>query len=138
MSLAGDLLDRHLNLYRGVDPAVAEAIYDPNVTFEFVYAPQHHTQRIEGRDKVAAWLGRIGEFFAPGEVGVDTVYELTEPDRYVVEYHATATSKETGKPYAQNYIAIVTLREGKIAHVKEYYNPVRVLVATGEMEEPGS
>ena len=71
-------------------------------------------------------------------MGEANILETADSNVIVAEYTGASNSKETGKPYRQNYIAVVSLRDGKIAHIREYYNPIRVLVTTGEIEEPGS
>jgi ketosteroid isomerase-like protein len=40
----------------------------------------------------------------------------------------------TGAPYNQLYISVVTLRDGRIAHYRDYWNPLVVLTALGGTE----
>ena len=112
-------------------------IYERDVVFEFPYAPRHHTQQLEGRDAVLRFLNRIGDFFSGYTIKNPIFIETPNPDVIVTEYACKATNNETQVFYEQKYIAIVTVNDGKIAHVREYYNPILTLVAFGEIEEPG-
>lgn len=112
-------------------------IYDDQVVFDFPYAPKHHTQSLAGREAVIGFLSRIGEFFSGYTIKNAVFIETPNPDVIVTEYSCEATNVETQSYYEQKYIAIVTLAEGKILHVKEYYNPILVLVAFGEIPEIG-
>jgi hypothetical protein len=49
----------------------------------------------------------------------------------IVEFSCTGEGVETGAPYDQVYISVVTLREGRIAHYRDYWNPLVVLTALG-------
>lgn len=113
------------------------SIYADDIVIVLPYAPKHHTGKLEGRAAVLRFHANIGVYFSDIQIGEPTIYETTDPNIIIAEYPGGSTSKETGLPYRQNYVAIVTVRDGKIAHIKEYYNPITVLVTTGEMTEPG-
>jgi len=135
---AAELFRRHLSLFGRTDAAESAEIYAAEASMDFPYAPQHHTQRLEGRDAILRFLTRVGEFFDNIQIGEPTIHITNDPNVVVAEYPGSAVSKETKLPYTQNYVSVVTVRNGQIVHIREYYNPVRVLVATGEIEEPGA
>ncbi len=114
----------------GADPA---AVYHEGVTVEFPYAPEGHTRRLEGRDAVLRYFGNIPNFAADFRVGPPTTV-LPLPDGLVAIYPGGSTFKESGKPYAQEYVAFLTVEEGKIAKIVEYYDGQRVLRALGELD----
>jgi ketosteroid isomerase-like protein len=118
------------------NPSHAE-IYTDDVVAEFPYAPRHHTGKLSGSEAVLNFLMKIGLYFQDIRVGEPTVHLTANPDVVILEYPGTSVSKETGLPYSQDYVSVLTLRAGRISHIREYYNPVKVLVATGEMQEPG-
>lgn len=135
---AADLVRKHVSLVGSAEAAQFADLYTEDASMDFPYAPQHHTGRLGDRAAILRFLGRVGEFFSDIEMGEPKIFETSDPNVVIAEYTGASNSKETGKPYRQNYIAVVTVRDGKIAHIREYYNPVRVLVTTGEIEEPGS
>jgi ketosteroid isomerase-like protein len=132
---AAELFRKHLNLMGNPDEG---SIYADDVVVDLVYAPKHHTGRLEGKSAVLRFLGNIGVYFENVQIGEPTIYETVDPNVIVAEYPGSSTSKETGLPYRQNYVSFVTVRDGKIVQIREYYDPIQVLVATGEMSEPGS
>ena len=133
----GELFAKHFSFFGKDASAEADAVYHDDVVVDFPYAPQHHTQRLEGKAAVVRFCSRVGDFFEGIGGSVDRVFETGDPNVAIVETTGWSTSKETGLPYRQNYIAVVTARDGKISHINEYYNPIKVLVAGGEIEEPG-
>lgn len=114
-----------------------DSVYADDIVVDLPYAPQHHTGKLDGKAHVLRFLTNIGVYFEGVEVGEPTIYETADPNVIIAEYPGSSTCKDTGLPYRQNYVAFVTVKEGKIAHIREYYNPIKVLVSTGEIEEPG-
>ncbi len=131
---ASELVRHHLSLIGSPDDG---GIYADNVVVDLPYAPQHHTGKLDGKAHVLRFLTNIGVYFEGVQIGEPTIYETSDPNVVIAEYTGSSTSKETGLPYNQNYVAFVTVKDGKIQHIREYYNPIKVLVATGEITEPG-
>lgn len=132
---ASDLFRHHLSLMGNPDSG---DIYAEDVVVDLPYAPQHHTGKLDGKAHILRFLTNIGVYFSDIVIGEPTIYETTDPNVIIAEYTGSSTSKEAGLPYRQSYVSIVTVKDGKIQHIREYYNPIKVLVATGEMEEPGA
>lgn len=130
-----DLIQSHV---ANVGNPIHPEIYAEDVVMEFPYAPKHHTGRREGKAGILTFLTNIGVYFKAVQMGEPQILLTTDPNVAVVEVHGQSVSAETGKPYSQNYISIVTARDGQIVHIREYYDPIQVLVATGEIEEPAS
>ena len=127
-----DLLHRHLGSFgKPVEGQDLDA-YADDVVIEFPYAPEGHTRKLEGKAAVSRFFANIPNFSDGFAVGEPRVIEAG--DVVVAEYPGSSTFKESGLPYSQEYIAIFTIADGKIAHVKEYYDGLRVLRALGEIE----
>ncbi len=62
---------------------------------------------------------------------ITDVHECTDPDKLVIEYTSEGTVRPTGKRYANRYIALYWFRDGKIARVREFYNPAVSAAALG-------
>ena len=129
-----DLFRRHLSLMGNPDEG---SIYSDDVVVELPYAPKHHTGKLVGKAALLKFLSNIGVYFENVQIGEPRIYETADANVVVAEYPGSSTSKETGLPYRQNYVSIVTAKDGLIVHIREYYDPIQVLVATGEMQEPG-
>ena len=55
-------------------------------------------------------------------------------DTVVIEFTCEGRGVKTGVAYDQAYISVVTLRDGRIARYKDYWNPLVVLAALGGSE----
>ena len=57
------------------------------------------------------------------------VYPFTDPDAAAAEIRAEALLKPTGRTYRQEYAFLLRAKDGKIAHLREYFDPVRAAQA---------
>lgn len=112
--------------------AEVAATYADGATLTLMYSPEGHTHVLEGGAAIARFQTRIGEFFDVVTRAEPVIRETA--DGLVAEYEGHMISKESGKPYDQEYIAVVIAEGEKIKTIREYYDPIRVLRATGEME----
>ena len=130
---ARELLSRHLS-FIGVGATAEETalVYSPNVVSEFPYAPPDHTRRLEGPDALIGFLGRIGTFAEDIVIHPPTIYDTATG--LIAEYKGESVFKESGRKYEQDYVAVVTVEDGLITHISEYYDPLRVLRAMGEID----
>ena len=74
---------------------------------------------LRGKDELVAQLfAPLGEVLADGiKVHIDTL--TAEGDRVVIEARGEAQTKD-GRPYNNNYCIVVTVRDAKVAQVREY------------------
>lgn len=109
----------------------ASEVYHEDVTIEFPYAPEGHTRALEGREALLAFFSRIPGFARGFRVGEPVVREIE--GGFVAEYTGDSVFIESGLPYSQQYVLFMTVRDGKIAAMREYYDGQRVLRALGEL-----
>ena len=127
-----ELLAKHLTIAQATpSPEEATAMYADDVAMDFPFAPEGHTRRLEGRDAILAYFGRIKTFADGFSLGEPSVVET--PDGLIARYPGSSTFKATGLPYAQEYILFMTVQDGRILHLTEYYDGQRVLKALGEL-----
>ncbi|MBU8538861.1 nuclear transport factor 2 family protein [Falsiroseomonas tokyonensis] len=107
-------------------------LFTHDVIFEFPYAPDGLPKRLEGKAALAAHLERLGPLLTFGPMELGKVYAVKET--VVFEFSCTGEGVATRAPYDQLYISVVTLREGRIAHYRDYWNPLVVLTALGGTE----
>ncbi len=55
------------------------------------------------------------------------IHETTDPETIVAEMRGVGRLVETGAPYDMTYIAVVTVRDGRITNYRDYWNPLAVL-----------
>lgn len=125
------LLLKHLG-QASPDPNADTSFYAEDVIAEFPYAPEGHTRELQGVEAVVAFMRRIPTFAEGFALGEPTIHATDEG--FIAEYSGDATFKSTGRSYAQDYVSVITVRDGRIAKIREYYDPVRVLRAIGDLD----
>jgi ketosteroid isomerase-like protein len=107
-------------------------LFADDVIFEFPYAPDGLPKRLEGKAALAAHLERLGPLINFGPMELGNVY--SDGETVIFEFSCTGEGVATGAPYNQVYVSVVTLREGRIARYRDYWNPLVVLKALGGTE----
>ena len=67
---------------------------------------------------------------------ITEVYELTDPDRFLVEYDSDGHMLGTGERYQNSYITLVEFRDGLISRFREFYDSQRCAAAFGPLLGP--
>ena len=124
MTIAADLLQRHI-LTLVADNAQWQTLITDDLVWELPYAPTiGHPARLAGREEVVGfvtWFVGAVDHFRFFDL---RVYPCTDPDVAVAEVKAEARIKPTGRLYRQEYVVFLRAAGGKIAFLREYFNPV--------------
>jgi len=129
MTTASDLLQRHFETLVE-DNARWRTLIADDVLWELPYAPAiGHPARLSGRDEVVRhidwFLGAVRDFYF-----FDVrVHAFADPDAAVAEAKAEAFIKPTGRIYRQDYVVFLRPAGGKIAFLREYFDPTRAAKA---------
>jgi ketosteroid isomerase-like protein len=129
MTIASDLLQRHIQTLVA-DNGYWQTLIADELVWELPYAPAiGHPARLSGREEVVrhvTWfLGAVEQF----RFYDLTVYACADPDAAVAEVKAEARIKLTGRLYRQEYVVFLRAAGGKIAFLREYFDPVRAAKA---------
>jgi ketosteroid isomerase-like protein len=129
MTIASDLLRQHFQTLVD-DNAKWQTLIAPDILWELVYAPAiGHPARLSGREEVVrhvTWFLDAVENFRFFDL---KVYPFADPDGAVAEVKAEGLIKPTGRIYHQEYVLFLRAAEGKIAFLREYFDPVRAAKA---------
>jgi ketosteroid isomerase-like protein len=129
MTIASDLLQRHIQTLVA-DNVQWQALIADDLVWELPYAPAiGHPARLAGREEVVGfvtWFLGAVENFRFYDL---TVYASADPDMAVAEVKAEARIKPTGRLYRQEYVVFLRAAGGKIAFLREYFDPVRAAKA---------
>ena len=129
MTIASDLLQRHIQTLVE-DNAQWQTLIGDDLAWELPYAPSiGHPARLSGREEVVGfvtWFLGAVENFRFFDL---KVYALADPDAAVAEVKAEARIKSTGRFYLQDYVVFLRAAGGKIAFLREYFDPVRAAKA---------
>ncbi|WP_216901914.1 nuclear transport factor 2 family protein [Nocardia alni] len=96
-----------------------------DVVFEFPFAPPGRPTRVEGKTALGEYLRALsGRMRIEGARSLE-IHETVKPDVAIIEMTLTGTVTASGAPYEQSYVVILTVRDGLIAHYRDYWNPLR-------------
>ena len=98
--------------------------------WELPFAPAiGHPARLSGRAEVVRhidwFLGAVKDF----RFFEVTVHAFADPDAAVAEAKAEGFIKPTGRMYRQDYVVFLRAADGKIAFLREYFDPTRAAKA---------
>ena len=136
MTIASDLLRRHIQTLVA-DHAQWQTLIADDLLWDLPYAPAlGHPARLSGREEVvrhATWFLGAVENFRFFDL---KVYALADPEAAVAEVKAEARIKPTGRIYRQDYVLFLRTAGGKIAFLREYFDPVRAAKALDTRRTP--
>jgi uncharacterized protein len=128
MTVASTLLQRHIETL--LKPGEWEALLADDILWELPFAPAlGHPGRLEGRKAVethANWFRGAVENFQFSDI---RLYPLADPDGAVGEVRAAGRIRATGRDYQQEYVVFLRAAGGKIASLREYFDPTRAAKA---------
>jgi uncharacterized protein len=129
MIIASDLLQRHIQTLVD-DNAKWQTLIADDIVWELAYAPAiGHPARLSGRAEVirhVTWfLGAVEDFrfIAP------KVFGFADPQGAVAQVRAEGLIKATGRVYRQEYVVFLRAAGGRIAYIREYFDPTRAAKA---------
>ena len=129
MTIASDLLQRHVQTLVE-DNTQWQTLIADDILWELAYAPAiGHPARLSGRQEVVrhvTWfLGAVENF----RFFNLKVYPFADPEGAVAEFKAEGLIKSTGRIYRQDYVLFLRAAGGKIAFLREYFDPSRAAKA---------
>jgi len=103
--------------------AVAE-----DAVFEFLYRFQGFPAKINGRKKYMEWFG--GYSMVLHSANHLVIHKSIEPGVIILEYEVHGVTPETGKRYDNRFCSIITIKDRKIIHWRDYMDSLAVIMAT--------
>ena len=128
---AESIFRMHLAMF--TDPTMTREAYSnlwtEDATHEYPYAPAPYSKEVKGRDAITEYIANVTQSATNWSFTNFTFSATSDPDTVFVEFEGSALVTATGKRYQQIYIGRITLRGGKIAHYREFWNPSWILDA---------
>jgi ketosteroid isomerase-like protein len=125
MTIACDLLQQHIETLVA-DNSRWQTLIADDVVWELPYAVAlGHPSRLSGRNEVvrhASWFVGAVENFRFTDV---RLHPFADADSAVAEVKAEGVIKATGRTYRQEYVVFLRAVGGKIAFLREYFDPTR-------------
>jgi ketosteroid isomerase-like protein len=103
-------------------------VWSPDLVVETPFARPGAPKRVEGGAKFAE-MARAGRAALPvtfRECNTIAIHDTTDPEVIVVEYELVATLNATGELDSARFIGVLTVRDGKAVHWREYQDTARI------------
>lgn len=102
-----------------------------DVVFEYVISVPGYPRRVEGRQNIIDLYSGYGDYMEMRSADNLRVYRDREASVSVLEYEVHGKSVQTGRPYNNRFVSIVTVNDRKVIHWRDYLDPVAVFDAAG-------
>ena len=104
-------------------------LFTEDAQFTFPFAPEGTPSQLSGRSAIVDHLTRLGPLIDFGNFTLKAVYH--QGDTTIFEASCKGQGTETGLAYDQDYISVITTRDGQIANYADYWNPLILIHALG-------
>ncbi|MEU8337235.1 nuclear transport factor 2 family protein [Micromonospora tulbaghiae] len=131
-STATDVFHQALEHLLAKDMPGFIALFADDAAMEFPFAPPGRPSRVAGRAELHDYLVDYPQTLDVRQIADVTVHETADPEVIVAEFTATGVVVATGEPYRLRYIAVLTVRAGRIVRYRDYWNPLAVQELFGE------
>jgi uncharacterized protein len=129
MTIASELLQRHVQTLVA-DNAQWQTLIADDLVWELPYAAAlGHPARLSGREEVVRHVSRFLGTVENFRFFDLKVHAFADPEAAVAEVKAEGLIKPTGRIYRQDYVVFLRAAGGKIAFLREYFDPTRAAKA---------
>jgi uncharacterized protein len=102
-----------------------------DVVFEYVVSVPGYPRRVEGRQNIVDLYSGYGDYMELHSADNLRLYRDPEASVVVLEYEVHGKSVRTGRPYDNRFVSIVTIKDRKVTHWRDYLDPVAVFDSSG-------
>jgi ketosteroid isomerase-like protein len=101
------------------------------VIFEYVISVPGYPRRVEGRQNIIDLYSGYGDYMDVHSADNLRVHRDPETSVVVLEYEVHGKSVQSGWPYNNHFVSVLTVNDGKVTHWRDYLDPVAVFDASG-------
>jgi ketosteroid isomerase-like protein len=107
-------------------------VYAVDAVHEFPFTAPGMPSRLEGRDEIVNWIaaGWKASSLKYEHYRTLAIYDTSDPETIIVEQEAVGISASTGE-FALPNIVVLTVRNGQIAHLRDYVNILAAAATLG-------
>jgi ketosteroid isomerase-like protein len=102
-----------------------------DVVFEYVISVPGYPRRVKGRKKIIDLYSDYDDYMTIRTADNLRVYRDPEASTIVLEYEVHGKAAQTGRPYNNRFVSIVTVKDNKVTHWRDYLDPIAVFDAAG-------
>ncbi len=111
-------------------------ILTDDVVFEYIISVPGYPRRVEGRQKIIDLYRDYNDYMTVRTADNLRVYRDLEASVVVLEYEVHGESVQTGRPYNNRFVSIITVKDRKVTHWRDYLDPIAVFDAAGWPDTP--
>src|SRR6266567_3700375 len=101
------------------------------VIFDYVISVPGYPRRVEGRRAVAELYRGYGSNMVLRSADELAVHRDREASVIVLEYAVHGQAVQTGRAYDNHFVSVITIKDRKVTHWRDYLDPVAVFNAIG-------
>jgi uncharacterized protein len=102
-----------------------------DVVFEYIISVPGYPTRVEGRQSIIDLYSGYDSYMTVRSADNLRVHRDHAASVVVLEYEVHGESTQTGRPYNNHFVSIVTIKGGKVTWWRDYLDPVAVFDAAG-------
>ncbi|HEX3958109.1 MAG TPA: nuclear transport factor 2 family protein [Trebonia sp.] len=102
-----------------------------DVVFEYVISVPGYPRRVTGRQNIIDLYRGYGDYMQLHSADNLRVYRDREASVTILEYEVHGKSVQTGRPYDNRFVSVITVNDRKVTHWRDYLDPVAVFDASG-------
>ena len=127
-----DLLRAYFDLIATGDIDQLAAYWADDLVFEAPFSYTGTPSRTEGKKEIYA---RLSNSYGMVKMAfhITEIYELTDPDAFILEYNSTGHMLGTGEQYNNRYITLVRFQNSKMILFREFYDSKITDAAFGKL-----
>jgi ketosteroid isomerase-like protein len=107
-----------------------------DVVVEYVITVPGYPRQVAGRQNIIDLYRNYDEYMAVHTADNLRVYQDPKASVVVLEYEVHGESIQTGRPYNNRFASIITVKDGKVTHWRDYLDPIAVFDAAGWPNTP--
>lgn len=107
------------------------SLWDDNFVLEFPFAPQGRLSRIESKATLYPYIQGVIKDLEILSISQQQVYVTQDPDLIIAEITGEGRIISTGRTFNAGYIWIMRTKDGKLVHMRDYWNPLAAVEARG-------
>jgi ketosteroid isomerase-like protein len=102
-----------------------------DVIFEYVISVPGYPRRVQGRHSIIDLYRGYDDHMRVHSADNLRIYRDPMASVVVLEYEVHGESVQTGRPYNNRFVSIITVKDTKVVHWRDYLDPIAVFEATG-------
>jgi ketosteroid isomerase-like protein len=107
-----------------------------DVVFEYVISVPGYPKRVAGRQNIIDLYSGYDDFMTMHSADSLRVYRDLDASVVILEYEVHGESVQTGRPYNNRFVSIIAVKDRKVAHWRDYLDPIAVFDAAGWPDRP--